>query len=643
MSSDFIMNHTKYMPAGTIGQELVGRGGHGGGHGGWHGGRGRRFFYGGDWGYPYYWDGGYGWPYDAGDVNVYVLPPGQAQGAPNMQTFDPYTMMESAPPAAYPQLPPSAAELKAAGTIPASFTRCGELAQMAPVLAPASNGYSFRIDLDRNGQLIAAICIDGKCHVASYDMRPVMADVMAKFAQIHQGMHAQMQPTTVGAEALVGAEMEAQVAECGRALVRGLLERHIDTASAGFFDDITGAIKGAVNSVSNVASSAVGTIGHTLSALKGPISEAASYAAGAAAAAIPGVGPLVAPMAKNLADQLVKAATGDQNAKQAVAQAKQQAKTDPNVALALKKAHDAVAHATAHTHVTHMVKRAAIGDVNAARQVQQISTAAQQGDPAAQAAMSSAQQGTDAALQAIQSATDWLPGDLSSAISDDAAQAAEATVSGVLPMVLFVSAALAGVAYWAYERTKRLAAKATETAVKADATPPGPEKDALIKKTVDITETVKKEAPPAGGGSMPWGMVDPIAAAQAAQAAQAQAIASGAFVGTGGPRQIILGASPAIGAIRAEAAQIAKNQPEQVNGVMRKENGHYVIMPFTSSDDADDWMGRQDPADYVYIAYYDKGSMSFLQNENIGTAGQGAHVASNDSIHRGIATTQGWM
>jgi hypothetical protein len=252
--------------------------------------------------------------------------------------------------------------------------RTGLTAELAPVLAPATGGFTVKIDLDPQQRLHASICVDGKCYQTSIDLAPAIAAVMAKIAQAHAEMHAAMPHVPViSGDVAIGAVDEA-VGAAGEALIDTLLDRHISVACAGFLDDIGNALSGAGGAV-------FGAVQDTVKALKGPITAAATVAA----TAIPGVGPIVAPMAAKLVGPIIDTATSLGKPHPAVAAAQQQAQTDPQVAQALAAAQTAAAHTIAAFHVTRTAQQAAAGHPAAQQQIAQVVQDAEQGDPAAHA------------------------------------------------------------------------------------------------------------------------------------------------------------------------------------------------------------------------------------------------------------------
>jgi hypothetical protein len=258
---------------------------------------------------------------------------------------------------------------------PGAEPRRGLVAEVAPIIAPATGGISVRKEFDDRQVLHVEICVDGKCYKTSMDLAPAIAMVMAKLAQWHEGMHAAMRPSPT---TVVVGSVESAIGAAEDAMIGALVARHIDTVCGGFLDDIGNAVKGVASGIASGVSS-------TFNALKGPIASAAGIAAAAGASAIPGVGLIAAPIAAKLANDLVQSATGDASAKKAVAQATQQAATNPAVAVALDQAKKAVATATVAHHVQHTAKQAARGQPAAQQQIVQVAEDAEKGDPAAKA------------------------------------------------------------------------------------------------------------------------------------------------------------------------------------------------------------------------------------------------------------------
>ncbi len=574
---------------------------HGGG-GGFHGGgRGRRFF--GGWGGGPYWYDPYWYGGDPVDVNVNIY-----EGA-NMNSSDPWQSMQSAPPAWAMQVPPPyvGADLMGAD---ADLTKV-----LAPVVCP-TQGMTARLEL-RGRTLYATICAQGQEYASSMDVGPLIDGTLAQFKAFHDDLHAQkLAEGAGGANPQVSGEFAVGAAQnvvwlAGQKMVQGLADQYVgavcgawlDTVSAGFWDSIV----------------------HTLRKFKGPIAVAAGAAATAGAVAIPGVGPFVAPLAGTAATALTSAAIGDDEAKAKVADMKQQAASNPAVAQALDLAHKAVAQTTAAYHTVDTMNKAAAGDASAQQTVNKIDADAAKGDPVAQWAQNLAQ-------KAMGSLLSDAPADIQQATT-------EAVSSGVLPpLVLLTAAGLAGYMWWSNRRAKAAAKAAMAAAAKADMTSDPAAKTTAAQEAAAHVETAQASSPPLPPAADPltspqFGAPEPAPMDPGLPPPAAAPLTGPQF----GPNQAPLAGPPmappappmtgydvvgaAIDTIRAEASNIARQQSDRVVGVMRKPNGNYVIMSFATADDADDWFGRQDASEYVYIAYYDKGDPAWPLNEQIGHGG----------------------
>jgi hypothetical protein len=268
-------------------------------------------------------------------------------------------------------------------SLPAGEQRTGLTAEVAPVLAPATGGFTSRVELDDRQRLHAEICVDGKCYKGSIDLAPAISALMAKFAQYHRDLHKAMpSPSPVISGDVMISRINQAVSAAGDALVGALLDHHTHVACAGWLDDIGHAIGGTLRTLKPVISIAATGVA---TAFGGP-------AAGAVAGQL--VGPLTDVGADALNPQKKTPAQAQQvqNSKKIIAQAKEQAKTDPVMAKALAAAHRAVAHTTVAYHVKETVQKAAQGDPVAQQRSQQLAKAADQGDPAAQSAMDIAKQ-----------------------------------------------------------------------------------------------------------------------------------------------------------------------------------------------------------------------------------------------------------
>ena len=258
--------------------------------------------------------------------------------------------------------------------------RNGLLAQVAPVLAPGSGGFTAKIDLDDRQYLNVQICVDGKCYSTAMDMGPAIALIMEQRAREHANMHKTMNGTMGASDLQVAGEHAIVACDCaiesaGDELVGALLDRHRSVVCAGWLDDIGGAISGA-------ASTVYSGVTKTVKALKGPITIAAAAGATAACGGNPACGAAAAAIVPALIDKAV----GDEEAAATVEAVKETAAVNPEVATGLQTAQDAVARAIAAYYVKDTAEKAATGDPVAKTEIDLVATAAEEGDPAAKIA-----------------------------------------------------------------------------------------------------------------------------------------------------------------------------------------------------------------------------------------------------------------
>ena len=248
-------------------------------------------------------------------------------------------------------------------------------AQVAPILAPATDGYTARLLLDHDQILHAAICIDGKCYETSINLAPAIAAIMEKFARYHTDLHAAI-PSTV----VVGA-IDAAVGAAGDALVGTLVDRHVTVACAGFLDDILGAVKGLP-----VIGDVMKPVGDMVKQLSPVLKMAAPMVATAFG------GPAAGAAASQFAGPLIDSLAGgkDTPEKKAI---EAQAQVDPVVAQHLATTKNAVAHTVAAHHVHRTATRAAQGHPGSQRDIHRLVQDAERGDPVAHAATPLVQNG----------------------------------------------------------------------------------------------------------------------------------------------------------------------------------------------------------------------------------------------------------
>jgi hypothetical protein len=102
--------------------------------------------------------------------------------------------------------------------------RSGILRELAPILAPATGGIGFVLDLDeKTGVLKATVSVDERIYDASVDLSPVIAAAMEKARQWHEHFKAEDKARGVP---LVGALPYTMVgADCGTRVYQGVTQR----------------------------------------------------------------------------------------------------------------------------------------------------------------------------------------------------------------------------------------------------------------------------------------------------------------------------------------------------------------------------------------------------------------------------------
>lgn len=247
-----------------------------------------------------------------------------------------------------------------------SKPRKGLLADVAPLVAPATGPISAKKELDAQQVLHVEICVDGKCYRTSMDLAPAIEMLMAKLAQWHKAQHSVGEPPS--SSTVVGA-IQSAIGAAGDAMADTLICRHVNVMLGGFFDDIGSAIGGTLRSlapaISNVATGV-----------------ASSYGGPAAGAAAGQLVPVMTNLQANLLDP-----KGDPKKKAAAQLALQRvhlaAQSDPSAAQAFATAHKAVRDTAVAYHVKGAVDKAAAGDPGAWKDVIAVVQAAERGDPAA--------------------------------------------------------------------------------------------------------------------------------------------------------------------------------------------------------------------------------------------------------------------
>lgn len=560
--------------------------------------------------------------------------------------------------------------------------RRGITAEVAPILAPASGGFTVRKDLDAQQVLRVEIEIDGRTYRTSMDLAPIISALLGQLAQWHADQHARgMISSPSDAEPAVVSSVEAAVGQATDQLVDELVGCHCGTICGSFLGDISNAVKGVAHGVASAAGKIGSGVRDTLKKLKGPIAAAATVAAASAAAAIPGVGPLAAPIAGKLAGDLVNAASGDTAAKKQVAQAQQQAKTDPVVAAALSAATHAVANATVDHHVAVTARQAAAGHRGAQQQIAQVHSDAQQGDPAASAVLSiiSRALGQASAPAATSSSpglvAQYLQPALNPASSDpglvaDYLQPATNASSDPSLLAQYLQPAIdaSSVAGWydvvgawpwydvvggpstdLFSSVARLVAQHEDFwNHQSQLGALGPwyrgswlpffnewdrqrvsvPKDALIKLM-----GLRRQA---GALGIP---VPSLAGTQFAQVEQSYPRIEGWYD--------IVGAAHPLSAVRDYAHALATSQAANAVGVIRTSLDHrWHTVTFDSLDEAIDWLQRAsyNKDNFTYAAVFEKtrDGSAFAQGEEFGRPRRPSLPSSQQMVRRDVATINGW-
>ena len=242
--------------------------------------------------------------------------------------------------------------------------RTGLLAEIAPVMAPATGVVAVKKQLDPEQVLHVEICVDGKCYKTSMDLAPAIELVMKQLAQWHDGAHAPSPPPTT-----VVQSVEKAIDAAGDAMVGVMVGHHVGVMTSGWLSDIGNAIGGTLRKLQPVISTVATGVA---TAYGGP-------AAGAAAAKL---APMITNLQANVLDPKGDPAKKAQ-AQQALQQINQQAQADPAKAQALAAANQAVKNTTVAYHVKDTAQRATVGDTTAQQDISNLVKAAEQGDPAA--------------------------------------------------------------------------------------------------------------------------------------------------------------------------------------------------------------------------------------------------------------------
>ena len=243
--------------------------------------------------------------------------------------------------------------------------RTGLLAEIAPVMAPATGEIAVKKELDAEQVLHVEICVDGKCYKTSMDLAPAIALVMQKLATWHQGAHAAEQPPPP----TVVSTIENAISAAGNAMAGVMVGHHVAVMTGGWLSDIGGAIGGTLRKLAPVIS----TVATGVATVYG------GPAAGAAAAKLT---PMITHLQANALDPKGSPAKRAA-AQQALQRVNEVAATNPTAAQALTAANQAVKNTTVAYHVQDIAQQAAAGNPTAQTDINNLVQAAEAGDPAA--------------------------------------------------------------------------------------------------------------------------------------------------------------------------------------------------------------------------------------------------------------------
>lgn len=283
--------------------------------------------------------------------------PGFGYGYPRYRAYGPYSLYRPYGGVFF------GAETPAAPPTAPGGQRTGVLADVAPVMAPATGDVDVQKRLDDKQILHVEICVDGKCYRTSMDLAPTLALVVDKLNQWHQAAHAQPPLSTI--VSTVGEAVDAAGSEIANIMVG----HHVETMTGGWLSDIGGAIGGTLRKLQPVISTVATSVATTYG---GPT-------AGAAAAKL-------SPMITSFQADLLDPKGSPQKkavAQQALASLKTHAANNPAKAQALAAANQAVKNTAVAYHVKNTAQQAAAGDAKAQTDINALVTAAEQGDPAA--------------------------------------------------------------------------------------------------------------------------------------------------------------------------------------------------------------------------------------------------------------------
>jgi len=264
-------------------------------------------------------------------------------------------------------------------TTPSIVARKGLLADVAPLVAPATGGITVKTEFDDNQVLHVEICVDGQCYRTSMALGPVIGMLMQKLARWHDRQHTVRppiaapipvtSPSTPPPPSTVVSTVDDAIGVASDGMVAALVGRHVDVMMGGWLSDIGGAIGGTLR-----------TLGPVISTVATGV--ATYYGGPAAGATAQALVPKITEIQANLLDP-----KGDPSKKQAAQQQaqqlQQQAAANPALAQALAVANKAVKNTAIAYHVKNRAQKAASGDTSAQADLNHLVNQAEQGDPAA--------------------------------------------------------------------------------------------------------------------------------------------------------------------------------------------------------------------------------------------------------------------
>jgi hypothetical protein len=249
-------------------------------------------------------------------------------------------------------------------------------ASAAAVLAPGADGVSCQMSLGSDLRLYVSVVVDGQTHETSVDLTDLLCRIAEGVARRTGGA------ATEGAARDMAARTERVVRSAGELVVGALVDRHVATVSAGFWDSLGSGALTAYRTVSTPVTWFHKKVNQTIRdnpALKQIVVTAASAVATAYGG--PAAGAAAAQFAPSIIDSSAETG-GDptmlfESGKKKAADA---SGGDPKVAVAISHAEKAITQTMAVAALSQLADDAAHGDPEAIRQVEELRGRAQAGD-----------------------------------------------------------------------------------------------------------------------------------------------------------------------------------------------------------------------------------------------------------------------